>query len=108
MEIEEFKAICSKYYGNFANTEWGKILFCNKNEITSYYKDGEIHTRKKVDCEIMLSKNGTLGACEKTYGILGGCDGYDGTAEELESLLIRFGFKEKEQISFFDVCNLID
>ena len=56
----------------------------------------------------MLSKNGTLRACEKTYGILGGCDGYDGTAEELESLLIRFGFKEKEQISFFDVCNLID
>lgn len=103
MTLEEFKKICSCYLGNFEKTEWGQIKFCNKNEITSYYQDGTIHTQKKVDCEIELGNEGRLSACEKTYSILGGCGGYDGTRENLKELLIRFNFQIKDQISFFDL-----
>jgi hypothetical protein len=106
MTVEEFKEICSSYFGTFSRTERNEIMFCSKNEIISYYQDGTIHTQKKVDCEIALRNRGYLSACEKTYAILGGCSYCEGTADILKMLLTRYNFKPKaqqDQMTIFDL-----
>ena len=83
--IETFKEICSKYNGKFVASDWNAVVFQNKNELEG----------KKVECLVCLDKNGKLGAEEKTCSILGGCAGYEWSAERLTHLLERYGFTRK-------------
>lgn len=98
---EQFREIASNYKGEIKE-DGDRLWIENKNVITSYYEDGDIHRQERVLCKVGIWGK-RLFADEKTCQILGGMLGVDFSPEDLIHYLKKYGFEEEkvQQISFW-------
>lgn len=110
-EFELFKRIVSGYNGKIVENE-NEISITANNEIASYYENGEVHTKKVVECVLALRlyigedgmKRISFQGNEKTYSIIGGFGSPSFSEERLLRELKRYNFKPKlGQMNLFNL-----